>query len=159
MNRCTSLFGTVLVMGMLSASGGCDKKPEAPAGGKTSGTSGAKPGDKHDDHGHGPTVELGSTAIGSFQAKASRDGGITAGEEAAVDLWVTASAGAKIGAVRAWIGTQDAKGSTKAKMELEKDNYHNHVEVPKPLPEGSKLWVELEDDKGVKALGSFDLKS
>lgn len=91
--------------------------------------------------------------------KASRDGGVAAGGEVPVDLWVAAGTGAKVGAVRAWIGAQDAKGSLKAKMELEKDNYHNHIEVPKPLPSGSKLWVEIEDDKGAKAVGSFDLKN
>lgn len=114
-------------------------------------------GDMHDDH--GPTVELGSSAIGAFQVKASRDGGIKAGGESPVDLWLTPSAGAKVGAVRAWIGTQDAKGSIKAKMDLEKDNYHNHVEIPNPLPTGAMLWVEIEDDKGLKTTGSFALKS
>jgi ABC-type Zn2+ transport system substrate-binding protein/surface adhesin len=164
-------------MGSLAALGGCEKKPEAPASGKASGTSstgathadhdhapGAKhdehdhaDGDKHDDH--GAVVELGSCTIGPFQVRASRDGGITAGGEAPVDLWVTPIAGVKVAAVRAWIGTQDAKGSIKAKMDPEKDSFHSHIEVPNPLPSGSKLWVEIEDDKGTKAAGSFDLKS
>lgn len=173
MIRSISLLGAVLMIGSLAALSGCDKKPATPASGKPSGTSTNDA--KHDDHDHakddghdhaggdkhddGPVVELGSMAIGSFQVKASRDGGITAGEEAPVDLFVTPGEGVKVATVRAWIGTQDAKGSIKAKMDLEKDNYHNHVEVPKPLPADSKLWVEIEDDKGVKAVGSFDLKS
>lgn len=173
MTRFMKLLGAVLVVGSLSASSGCEKKPGTPTGGKPTGASAT--GAKHDDHDHaegdghdhadaakhadhGAVVELGSNAIGAFQVKASRDGGVKAGKESPVDLWVTPGAGVKVAAVRAWIGTQDAKGSIKAKMELEKENYHNHVEVPEPLPPGSKLWVEIEDDKGVKAVGSFDLK-
>lgn len=170
MIRSTHLFGAALVIGSLAIFGGCEDKSKRPAAG---GSSSAAPkhddhdhaagdkhdhaGDKHDDH--GPVVELGTAAVGSFQVKASRDGAVKAGEEAPVDLWVTPSGATKVGTVRAWIGTQDAKGSIKAKMELEKDNYHSHVEVPKPLPTGSKLWVEVEDDKGAKSLGSFDLKA
>jgi hypothetical protein len=116
-------------------------------------------GGGHDDHDHGPVVELGSTNIGGFSVKASRDGAVEPGGEAPVDLWITPTAGAKVGVVRAWIGTQDAKGSVKARLDLEKDNYHNHVEVPKPLPADAKLWIEIEDEKNVKAVGSFDLKS
>lgn len=166
MIRHISLLGAVLVIGLPAVLAACEKKTATRPGAKPPATisTGTKhdghdhaDGDKHDEH--GPVVELGSVAVGSFQVKASRDGGITAGREAPVDLWVTSGAGAKVGAVRAWIGTQDANGSTKAKMDLEKDNYHNHVEVPKPLPTGSMLWIEIEDDKGVKALGSVDLKT
>jgi len=180
MNRCISLFSTACVIGSLASLGGCEEKPSATT---TAAPTGAAPTpDKHDDHDHatgeaqdehddhdhaegeghddhGATVELGTGTIGAFQVRASRDGEVEAGGEAAVDLWVTPTASAKIGAVRAWIGLEDAKGSIKAKMDLEKDNYHSHVEVPTPMPAGSKLWVEIEDDKGVKATGSFELKA
>lgn len=89
--------------------------------------------------------------------RALRDGDITPGGEVAIDVAMT-SATAKIAAVRLWIGTQDAKGSVKAKAELEKDSWHTHVEVPIPLPEASMLWVEVETDAGAKSLASFDLK-
>ena len=168
MNRFAQLFGSMLLVGSLAAFSGCEDKSPAPA--KPTGTTPAPvkhdghdhaPGDKHDKghDDHSPVVELGTATIGAFQIKASRDGKVTAGEEAPVDLWITPSGAAKIGTVRAWIGAQDGQGSMKAKMDLEKDNYHNHVEVPKPIPAGSKLWVEVEDDKGVKAVGSFDLKN
>lgn len=118
-----------------------------------------KPGDDHDhDHGHGPTTQLGEQTAGGFAIKASRDGDITPGGDAAIDVWITGGS-AKVSAVRFWIGTQDAKGSVKARAELERDNYHTHVEVPKPLPDGSRLWVEIETDKGEKVLAGFDLKS
>ncbi len=135
-----------------------------------------------DDHGHdhgpsgehtdskaghgGAVIALGEQTIGSFTAKATRDEGqIVAGKDAPIDLTITPAAGAttRAVAVRFWIGTQDAKGSVKAKAEIEdpKDpnRWHVHVEVPNPMPAGSKLWVEIEDDKGGTAVGSYDLKS
>lgn len=137
---------------------------------------------KADDHGHdhgpsgehaapkaghgGPVIALGEQTIGSFSAKATRDEGqIVAGKDAPIDVTVTPAAGAsaKAVAVRFWIGTQDAKGSVKAKAEIENpqepNRWHVHAEIPNPMPAGSKLWVEIEDDKGGTSVGSFDLKS
>ncbi len=108
------------------------------------------------DEGHGATVELGEQKAGEFNVKASRDGDVKAGAELPVDIWITG--GAKVSAVRFWVGAEDAKGSMKAKAELEKDNWHTHGEVPSPMPEGSKLWIEIEADGGAKTLVSFDLK-
>ncbi|MGD9790802.1 MAG: hypothetical protein AB7Q00_11590 [Phycisphaerales bacterium] len=136
---------------------------------------------KADDHGHdhgpsgehaapkaghgGAVIALGEQTIGSFTAKATRDEGqIVAGKDAPIDVTITPVAGAttKAVAVRFWIGTQDAKGSVKAKAEIEdpKDpnRWHVHAEIPNPMPTGSKLWVEIEDDKGGTAIGSYDLK-
>jgi len=113
----------------------------------------AKPNDGHD---HGATTELGEQESGGFKVKASRDGAVKAGADAAIDVWVN---GGKAGnAVRFWIGTEDAKGSIKAKAEVEVDHWHTHAEVPDPLPAGSKLWVEVDGDGGAKAVVSFDLK-
>lgn len=159
---------------------GCDtksepaSKPPAPAPAPAAGGShdghdhAAGDGHDHDDadghdhdhgdgHDHGPVTQLGEQSAGGFTIKASRDGGVTPGSDAPVDVRVTGQA--KVAAVRLWIGTQDAKGSVKAKAELEKDNWHTHVEIPKPLPEGTKLWVEIETDKGEKTVAGFDLKS
>lgn len=133
---------------------GCEKKSEPikPA----ASASGATKADDH-DHDHGPSTQLGEQAAGGFTIKASRDGAITPGKDAAVDVWVTGSS-EKVSVVRFWIGTEDGKGSVKAKAELEKDNWHTHVEIPSPLPAGSKLWVEIETAAGKKHLAGFDLK-
>lgn len=151
---------------------GCEEKKPA-AGSPTT--------PKADDHGHdhgpngehaapevghgGPVIALGEQAIGSFSTKATRDQGqIVAGKDAPIDVTVTPVAGAstKAVAVRFWIGTQDAKGSVKAKAEIENpqepNRWHVHAEIPNPMPAGSKLWVEIEDDKGGSSVGSFDLK-
>ena len=134
----------------------------------------------HDDHAHGlngehleqtaghggPVIDLGSTTIGNFNAVATRDEGqIIAGKDAPIDVTVTPATGgdAKPAAVRFWIGTEDAKGSVKAKADVENpaepNRWHTHAEIPNPIPDGAKLWVEIEDEQGGKALGSFDLKS
>lgn len=124
--------------------------------------------DSHDEAGSasshgGAVVALGEQAIGSFTAKATRDEGqIVAGKDAPIDVTITSTAEAKAIAVRFWIGTQDAKGSVKAKAEIENpkepNRWHVHAEIPNPMPEGSKLWVEIEDDKGGTSVGGFDLK-
>ncbi len=108
----------------------------------------------HDDH--GPVTQLGEQEQGGFKIKASRDGAIKAGDEAPIDVWVTG--GAKVSAVRFWIGTEDAKGSIKAKAAIEHDNWHTHAEVPNPLPNGSKLWVEIEAEGGAKTVVGFELE-
>jgi hypothetical protein len=132
--------------------GGCEKKSE-PAKPAT-GTSGpAKP----DDHDHGSTTQLGEQTAGGLTVKASRDGAVTPGKDAPIDVWVTGGT-SEVASVRFWVGTEDGKGSVKAKAEIEKDNWHTHAEIPSPLPTGSKLWVEIESDKGEKTVVGFDLK-
>jgi len=164
------LFTALLTAGSLSLPiSGCERKAPAPstprpgAGAPTkSDGHDHKPGENHDhdhadEHGHGPTVQLGEQSAGGFTIKASRDGELKPGGDAPIDVRI-AGGSAKVIAVRFWIGSQDAKGSVKAKAEIEKDNWHTHVEVPSPLPEGSALWVELESDAGAKIVASFDLK-
>ena len=144
---------------------GCEKKAEGPskptAGGAKDDGHNHKPGEKHDDHGdghdHGATTQLGEQTAEGFTVKASRDGEIKAGDDAPIDVWVTGGTD-KVATVRFWIGTQDAKGSVKAKAELEKDNWHTHVEIPNPIPQGGKLWVEIETEKAAKVVVGFDLK-
>lgn len=100
-----------------------------------------------DDHGHGETVELGDGTIGSFTIRASRDGEVAAGGELPVDVWIEGTD--SIDAVRFWVGTEDAKGSIKARADLEGDHWHTHVAVPAVLPDGAALWIEIQsgDDR------------
>jgi hypothetical protein len=128
-------------------------------------------GGHDDDAGHAPAggaghggavIQLGQGSIGPFDEKATRDEGkIVAGKDAPVDVTVTPTAGStsKATTVRFWIGTEDAKGSVKAKAEEETtDNWHTHAEVPDPLPAGSRFWVEVEPPTGEPFKASFDLK-
>lgn len=155
---------------------GCEEK-KAP-------TPSAAGASKADDHGHdhapdgshttpgasgpghgGGVIDLGSVEVGPFNAKATRDvGEVVAGKDAAFDVTIAPKdgAGGKAAAVRFWIGTQDAKGSVRARAEVEDpqdpNRWHAHAEVPSPIPSGSKFWFEIEDDKGGKHVGSFELK-
>jgi hypothetical protein len=113
-----------------------------------------------DGHGHaaGPTVQLGEQQVAGFAVRASRDGTLAGATDSPIDVWITGGTG-KVGSVRFWIGTQDAKGSVKAKAELEKDNWHTHAEIPSPMPAEGKLWVEFEVEGGAKHVAGFDLKA
>jgi len=158
---------------------GCERKsdsgsksatnPPAPAG--KNDDHAHKPGDKHvdehtaaDGHDHkdgghgGEVVELGTGTFGEFSLRAARDKvEFKPGGEAPIDVWVDGGVGKGVTAVRFWIGTPDAKGSVKAKAAIEDGKWHAHVEIPSPIPAGSKLWVEIEDAAGKKTAGSFDL--
>jgi ABC-type Zn2+ transport system substrate-binding protein/surface adhesin len=120
--------------------------------------------DHGDDHGHhGSAIELGTATIGSFSVRAARDeGAIQPGGDAAIDVWLTGDL-ARITAVRFWIGLEDAAGSVKTKAETENsdqpNHFHTHAEAPSPIPDGSKLWVELDITGEGKKAASFDLKS
>lgn len=126
----------------------------------------------HADHGAsraghgGPVIQLGEATVGPFTVGASRDEGqIVAGKDAPIDVTVTpaATGTSPVVAVRLWIGTEDAKGSVRAKADIENpaepNRWHTHVEIPDPLPTELRLWVEIEDEKGERWVGSFDLKA
>jgi len=174
------VIATVLSTAVMGA--GCDRKPDPtpPAGGSSVPAPGAaRSGDSHDGHDHGKgseskhgdghsgeVVDLGTTKIGDLTVRASRDkSDVKAGGDLPIDVWLTSADGkpAPVAAVRFWIGTQDAKGSVKSKADIENsaepNHWHTHAEVPSPMPEGSRLWVEIEATSGQKSTGSFDLRN
>lgn len=159
----TLVFAGLSLSALLLASAGCEKAPEAPRPAPAA-SAAQKPhdhtsgdGHMHDhDHDHGPMTDLGEQTAGGLTVKASRAAEIKPGAEAIVDIAVTGAS--KIAAVRLWVGTQDAKGSMRAKADREKDGWHAHAEVPNPLPPGSKLWIEVDPEVGEKVVVGFDLK-
>lgn len=171
---------TVIVASLLSAIVGlvgCERSPN-PTTPPASAPSTSARKDDHADHDHahegesahkaghgGDVVDLGATKIGELSVRASRDKDeVKAGSDTPIDVWVATADGkpAPVTAVRLWIGTEDAKGAIKAKGELEDpkepSHWHAHVEVPNPIPDGSKLCVEIEGKDGKKTVGSFELK-
>jgi hypothetical protein len=170
--RPTSAIAVCFVIVMsLAALPACETKdPESPvpSTGTSSANGSASASDSKDaaaGHG-GPVIDLGSFKIGSFDVKATRDEGqIVAGKDAPIDVTVIQAPGATVKptSVRFWIGTEDGKGSVKAKADIENpaepNRWHTHTEIPNPLPAGSKLWVEIEDGQGGKSVGSVDLRS
>lgn len=166
-------FSICLVLLFTIVPTGCEKsdspsgaaQPPAPAASSSQSDSGPRsveispaPTSKTSTHG-GETIDLGTQKLGEFNVRASRDkGALEPGGEAPVDVWVDGGMGQGVAAVRFWIGSQDAKGSIKAKAEVEHEKWHTHVELPMPMPADAKLWVEIEKSTGEKTSGSFDLK-
>lgn len=167
----------VLIAGFLLSSiplnVGCDRKPApsspAPSPGNSAPAPPAKPhGDSANPPatGHGgEVIELGTATLDDLTIRASRDAGdIKAGGEAPIDVWVTTSDGkpATVAIVRFWIGAADAKGSIKAKADIEDpkqpNHWHTHAPIPETLSTESKLWVEVEKTQNAKSTTSFDLK-
>ncbi len=157
----TRLTSLVLLSVALTLPVACDKKQPTPS--ESQGQSTTAPAAKADDHGHdhdhdhGPTVELGEQREGDYVIKASRDGDLVPDADAPVDVWVSGGT-ARVVAVRFWIGGADAKGSIKAKAEIEGDHWHAHVETPATIAPDARLWVEVEAEGGAKTVVSFDLK-
>ena len=121
--------------------------PPAPATAPAAGSGGGA---------HPNATPLGEQTVGGLQLTAMQDGQIQPGGEGAFDLKV---AGPKPKAVRFWVGVENGEGSVKARAEEESPgNWHTHVEVPDPLPPGSKFWAEIEPQQGAKQTVSFDLK-
>lgn len=152
MNRTRTLPATVLTALLAGlALPSCVEETAPPAHAPAAG------GAANDDvHGASGVVPMGEQTIAGHKVKAARDGSGPLGADAPVDIWVDGGTGG-MASCRFWIGTEDAKGSVKAKADIEDDHWHTHAEVPQPLPAGSNLWVELETAKGEKHLLSFEL--
>ncbi|HYC78294.1 MAG TPA: hypothetical protein VEI02_11770 [Planctomycetota bacterium] len=111
-------------------------------------------------HHSGKVIDLGTASAGPFHLHVTRDEApLKEGGVAPVDVRVTPHAG--VTAVRLWIGAADGAGALKVKAEIEDakepNRFHNHVEVPQPLPADAKLYVELEA-AGARHVAGFDLK-
>ena len=117
-------------------------------------------------HGHGgPVIALGEQVAGAFRLKATRDEGpIEAGGEAPIDLWVdpAGAAAPRVSAVRFWIGDEAGADSVRARASIEDmddpTRWHTHVEIPDPMPAGTRLWVEITSEGGDRTVASFDLR-
>ena len=156
-------FSFATCVGVAVLSSGCkdDDKPQTGGGGSAANTSsgGSAPAATQEAaSGEHNRVPVGETTMGGLKLVATMDATIMAsgGGEGAFDVVIT---GGKPKAVRFWVGTEDAKGSVKAKAEEETtDNWHTHAEVPDPLPPHSKFWVEVEPPTGEPFTVSFDPK-
>jgi hypothetical protein len=154
------LFIITLISALvLGACGKTETNDTPPAGnGGAPATQAATPtGGSHGSHG-GPIVELGITQAGPYTVRITRDAGdVVPGGEVPLDVWV--QAGPKnIAEMRFWIGTEDAIGSMKVLAPLEGENFHTHALCPDPMPAGSRVWIEVEDDRSTLHVGSIELK-
>ncbi len=132
---------SLLVILFLLASCGGETKTTITAG---NGPTGTQPMD-HADDAHGEQKPLGSLTIGTHTFAVIQSGAIEAGKEGYLDLEFP-SGKSLPGIVRAWVGVESGMGSMKGKLGKEGDRtLHGHVLVPKPIPEGSKIWIEIEE--------------
>ncbi len=118
-----------------------------------------KSGDKPTDgHAHGKEQSLGNLTIGVHTFELVQLGEVKAGAEAVIDLKFPAGKPLPP-IVRAWVGIESAAGSIKDRIGKngEGDGFHGHIEAPTPLPEGSKLWIEIEEN-GTKTHASVAWK-
>jgi hypothetical protein len=144
------------IVGIAAAATGCDrdKNGGGPAPAPQAGNAGQSNPDKPKEGEH-KRLPIGEKTVGSLKLVATMDEPVAPGGEGAFDVVIT---GGKPKAVRFWVGTESGEGSVKAKAEEETpDNWHTHAEVPKPVPAGSKFWVEVEPPTGDTFKTSFDL--
>ena len=114
--------------------------------------------DEH-KHEHGDMIAVGNVTLGTVVAKVEGAGIPAAGKEWHVTVDLPAGTAAPK-AVRIWVGIESGRGSEKAKAEAEAAHpggYEAHVDVPNPLPEGSKIWISIEPASGEAVKGSLAL--
>lgn len=137
-----------LLSSLLLVCGGCtgEETGEKAGGGQANNAgkpegSGGEP--MHDDD-HGDAHPLGKLTAHGVTFDVTQFGHIEAGEEGAIEL-TFANGDDRISTVRGWVGVESGEGSMKSMWQLEGDaGIHGHVDVPDPIPEGSKIWIELE---------------
>jgi hypothetical protein len=143
------ILPTLLCLPLIFVACGGEPKSTTPTGGT--------PAQKPMDNGHGEEKPLGDLTIGAHTFAVIQSGTIEAGKEGNLDLVFPVGKPVP-GTVRAWIGVESGQGSMKAKLGKEGDRaVHGHVMVPKPIPDGSKIWIEIEEN-GATARGSIAWK-
>ena len=119
-------------------------------------------GPEQDGHKHEKKDEkpkLGTVTIKDYTITVAQEGKVEAGKEATFALTLKKADGAADPTVvRTWVGTKDAKGSVKSKTHSHGDKMEAHLDVPSPLPKGSKLWIEVEVGRK-KTAASIDFKA
>ena len=116
----------------------------------------AQSGHQHD---HGHKHKLGRQVIGGYTVSVILLGEIEPGGHVDFDIkLIDVKTDPKT--LRVWIGPADAAGAgatTKTEGKKGRTTYTGEIPVPKPLPDGAKLWVEIETNRGTSS-GSFDLE-
>lgn len=142
MNTPLTLLSLALVV-LLPACGRTETTHVAPP--KANGAANAP---AEDDH--GAPIALGKLTVGAHTFDVVQRGAVEAGKEGVIELHFPADKPVASG-VRAWFGIASGEGSMKGKFGKEGDHgLHAHLEVPKTLPAGSQVWIEIEADGKVE---------
>ncbi|MHC4661839.1 MAG: hypothetical protein ACYS8W_09135 [Planctomycetota bacterium] len=141
---------------------GSEPKPAADAGHEHSescnhGAVEVMPDDGSDDH-KGEKHFLGAVTVGEYEISVNQFGEAKAGGETVFEVELESDNAPS--RVRVWVGTADAKGSIKCLAKKDSDGmcFDAHVELPDPLPEKSKLWIETENKEKKKVRASIEGK-
>jgi len=131
------LAGPLLPTGVALAGPGHDRAPE----GK--------------DHKDAKPQALGTVKIGAYEIEVFQTGKVEPGHEALFQFRLKGDP--EPVAIRGWIGLESGKGSAKSKAHKHGQDRDLHCDVPSPLPEGAKLWIEIDTGKD-KPKGSVAFK-
>ncbi|MCA8965069.1 MAG: hypothetical protein H6838_11705 [Planctomycetes bacterium] len=101
---------------------------------------------------HGEAHPLGKITLNDMQVEVALLGDLSGGV-ANIDLEFPA--GTKLpSVVRGWVGLESAVGSRKAQLHKESSTgMHGHLDLPKTVPDGSKIWIEIEAGGKTSAAG------
>ncbi len=158
-------YGVILALFVSLASGlaGCsatESSPEAPTPKEEMASAPAEsaapvateaaPVDPYSEN--GDETNLAPITLEPFTVKALHIGELSVGH---FNLYVE---GGEPAVVRAWVGDEKASDVMVTKAEFEVDHHCAHIEVPSPLPEDARLWVELETADGKRMKGSADVQ-
>jgi hypothetical protein len=112
------------------------------------------------EHAHGAMEPIGTVVIGTHSVAAEAAGEAHPGKVWHLELRLTPER-LQPRAVRAWVGHENGRGSSKAKAEPRPGipgAFSAHVEVPEPLPPGARLWIAIDPaDAQPPAKGSLAL--
>lgn len=94
-------------------------------------------------HVHAEHTPLGTVEVAGFRIDVVRVAPVEPGKLADFDL--DFGKATRPDTVRCWIGVESGQGSRKERFAREGETVmHGHPEAPDPLPEGSRLWIEIE---------------
>ena len=144
-----SLALTTALVVVLSACGGQEPEPQpaAPAAPQ------AAPEQPGEMSAHGsPMRNFAPLTIGPYQVQPMFEDEL---EDGHYNIRVT---GGEVQAVRIWVGPEDASGVMVVRGEVEHDYYHHHVDLPSPVTDDMRLWIEIEAPDGETYTGGTPLE-
>ncbi len=101
---------------------------------------------------HGTPRPLGKITLNGMQIEVALLGEISGG---VANIDVEFPAGSRLPEiVRGWVGIESAVGSRKAQLQKESaTGLHGHLDMPKTVPDGSQIWIEVESGGKTNAAG------
>ena len=105
-----------------------------------------------------PSTALGSTTIGGTELMVAQEGTGAAGSTTRFVIKPTGGRGT-IQTVEAWVGIENAEGSTRATASYDPadGDFDADVTVPSPRPANSRVWIRVQFAGSMTNVGSVAL--